>query len=100
VLFELYRAVSGFAEPPEDRPAEGNDAETEMVNEEDRARVREILAELPEKDRTILRWLFFDGRDKDAICRHLSVDREYLRVLVHRAKLRFRDEYLKRTRAR
>jgi RNA polymerase sigma-70 factor, ECF subfamily len=96
VLFELYRSGSRFADPPEDRPADTIDAETELVNAEDRARVREVLAEMPEKDRKILRWIFFDDRDKDAVCRHLSVDREYLRVLLHRAKQRFRAGYLKR----
>ncbi len=99
VLFELYRSESKIAEPPEDRPAEGKDAETGMVDEEARVQVRRVLEEMPEKDRKILRWLFFDERDKNTICSLLSVDREYLRVLVHRAKLRFRADYLKRTRA-
>jgi len=97
VLFELYRAESRMAAPLEDGPAEGKDAEAELVDEEGRRHVRRVLADMPEKDRQILRWLFFDERDKNAICRHLSVDREYLRVLVHRAKLRFRADYLKHT---
>jgi RNA polymerase sigma-70 factor (ECF subfamily) len=58
--------------------------------------VRSVLSELPEKDRKILRWLFFDERDKGEVCRALQVDREYLRVLVHRAKQRFRTDYLRR----
>lgn len=99
VLFELYRSESRIGEPPEDQPAEGKDAESEMVDEEDRKQVRQVLADMPEKDRKILRWLFFEERDKNSICSHLSVDREYLRVLVHRAKLRFRADYLKRIRA-
>ncbi len=99
VLFELYRSESKIADPPEDRPAEGKDAEAGMVDEEARVQVRRVLEELPEKDRKILRWLFFDERDKNTICTLLSVDREYLRVLVHRAKLRFRAEYVKRARA-
>ena len=41
----------------------------------------------------MLRWLFFDERDKDGICRELNVDRNYLRVLVHRAKMRFRERF-------
>lgn len=97
VLFELYRSESRLAEPPEDRPSEDKDAEEEMVDQEDRKQVRRVLADMPEKDRKILRWLFFEERDKDAICNHLSVDREYLRVLLHRAKQRFRSDYLKRT---
>ncbi len=98
VLFELYRSESKIADPPEDRPAEGKDAEAEMVDEEDRKQVRQVLAGMPEKDRKILRWLFFEERDKNSICSHLGIDREYLRVLVHRAKLRFRADYLKRNR--
>lgn len=96
VLFELYRAQSRFSPPPEDRPSEAPQAEEAMVGDEERSEVRRVMDELPEKDRTILRWLFFDERDKSEICRVLKVDREYLRVLLHRAKLRFRDDYLKR----
>ncbi len=98
VLFELYRSEAKIADPPEDRPAEGKDAEAGLVDEEDRVEVRRVLEQMPEKDRKILRWLFFEERDKNAICRMLSVDREYLRVLLHRAKLRFREDYLKRSR--
>jgi RNA polymerase sigma-70 factor (ECF subfamily) len=50
---------------------------------------------MPEKDRKILSWLFFEERDKGEICANLRVDREYLRVLLHRAKARFREDYLK-----
>jgi RNA polymerase sigma-70 factor (ECF subfamily) len=96
VLFEVYRAQSRFTEPLEDRPGDDLAAEDALVNEEERTQVRRVLNELPEKDRKILRWLFFDERDKGEICRILHVDREYLRVLVHRAKLRFRDDFLKR----
>jgi RNA polymerase sigma-70 factor (ECF subfamily) len=97
VLFELYRTQSRFCPPPEDRPAEDPLAEETVVGEEERREVRQVMDALPEKDRTILRWLFFDERDKGEICRTLKVDREYLRVLLHRAKLKFRDDYLKRT---
>jgi RNA polymerase sigma-70 factor, ECF subfamily len=96
VLFEVYRAQSRFTEPLEDRPGDDVAAEDALVSEEERTQVRRVLNELPEKDRKILRWLFFDERDKGDICRVLHVDREYLRVLVHRAKLRFRDDFLKR----
>jgi RNA polymerase sigma-70 factor (ECF subfamily) len=71
--------------------------EEELVTAEERRDVRQVLSELPEKDNLILRWLFFDEREKEDICRTLGVDREYLRVLVHRAKNRFRSDWLKRT---
>jgi RNA polymerase sigma-70 factor (ECF subfamily) len=97
VLFEVYRAQSRVVEPVEDRVSEEIPADTAMAGEEERTQVRSVLSELPEKDRKILRWLFFEERDKGEVCRALQVDREYLRVLVHRAKQRFRTDYLRRT---
>jgi RNA polymerase sigma-70 factor (ECF subfamily) len=67
-----------------------------MVDVQQQAEVRAVLTGMPEKERRILRWLFFEERDKDEVCRQLKVDREYLRVLLHRAKLRFRADFLKR----
>src|SRR5262249_1803001 len=58
-------------------------------------KVREILDKLPERDRRLLREVFLEERDKDAICRDFGVDREYLRVLLHRAKQSFKSLYLK-----
>ena len=45
-----------------------------------------LLSRLPPKERQLLTWLFFEGRDKDRICGDLQVDRDYLRVLLHRAE--------------
>ena len=96
VLFEVYRAQARTTEALEDRASEDTAADTTMVEEEERVQVRSVLSELPEKDRKLLRWLFFEERDKGEVCRVLQVDREYLRVLVHRAKQRFRTDYLRR----
>jgi RNA polymerase sigma-70 factor (ECF subfamily) len=96
VLFELYRSGSRTSsleegyDAPEDKP--GMDAI--LLAAEDRERVREALADLPPKDQDLLQWLFFEERDKDEICRVMNVDRNHLRVLVHRAKLRFRERFL------
>jgi RNA polymerase sigma-70 factor (ECF subfamily) len=40
--------------------------------------------------------VFLEERDREDICREFGVDREYLRVLLHRAKQVFKVEYLKR----
>jgi RNA polymerase sigma-70 factor (ECF subfamily) len=97
VLFELYRSSARTQPLPEDHdPVDERkpSAEAGLMSAEDRARVQHALAGLPEKEKDILRWLFFEEKDKDEICRELNVDRNYLRVLVHRAKARFRDRYL------
>lgn len=57
--------------------------------------VREILDDLAERDRRLLKEVFLEERDKDQVCRELGVDRNYLRVLLHRAKQTFKSRYLK-----
>jgi RNA polymerase sigma-70 factor, ECF subfamily len=64
------------------------------------AKIREILEELSEKDRRLLREVFLEERDKDEVCRDFGVDRDYLRVLLHRAKQSFKSLYLKNMAAR
>jgi len=56
-------------------------------------KVRQILDELPEKNRRLLKALFLEGRSKDDLCRDSRISREYLRVLVHRAKQSFKAHY-------
>jgi RNA polymerase sigma-70 factor, ECF subfamily len=50
---------------------------------------------MPVRDSSILKAVFLDERDREEICREIGVDREYLRVLLHRAKQDFKAEYLK-----
>ena len=93
VLAEHYRSSSRHA-PPHQQPAEtpgpGPDPETGFVNEERKRSVRAVLETLPDKDRQILRLIFLEELEKDEVCRIYQVDRDYLRVLLHRAKNRFR----------
>jgi RNA polymerase sigma factor (sigma-70 family) len=64
---------------------------------EHRTLVRAILSELPERDRHILFAKFFEDRDNDDVCGDFGVDRDYLRVLVHRAINKFGELYKKRS---
>jgi len=93
VLFEMYRSASRTSQLPEDYDTADrtSNAEAAIVAGEQRTRVRRALAALPQRERDLLTWLFFEGRDKDAICRDLHVDRNHLRVMLHRAKARFRE---------
>ena len=95
VLFEMYRADARTTELDEefDQADDRANAESSVMAAEERTQVREALASLPEKDRRLIHMLFFEGQDKDAVCRQLNVDRTYLRVLLHRAKARFREQF-------
>jgi len=99
VLFEIYRRQSKLAshssDEGEDVAQDRPDAETVLMGEETQARVRQVLSELPPKDKDLLNALFMEELDKDEICRRLGVDRSYLRVLLHRAKARFRAGFLR-----
>jgi RNA polymerase sigma-70 factor (ECF subfamily) len=81
----------------ENVPAEIIDLESQLVTEESRVRVREVLDGLSARDQRLLRAIFFEETPKDEICRQFGVDREYLRVLLHRAKQHFRERYLSTT---
>jgi RNA polymerase sigma-70 factor (ECF subfamily) len=95
ILFEMYRAGSRTTplDDEHDPPDQRSSAEAGIIADHERARVREALAGLPRKERDLLKWLFFEDRDKDVICRELKISRQYLRVLVHRAKARFRERF-------
>jgi RNA polymerase sigma-70 factor (ECF subfamily) len=101
VLHEHYR-VGTHDDPLEDEeerelPATNPDAVAVLGAKETEKKVREILEKLPERDRRLLREVFLEERDKDEVCRELGVDRNYLRVLLHRAKQAFKATYLKHT---
>ena len=93
VLMEHFRHKNRVIQFDEDAPEPRDartDLERELVTEESEDRVRSLVAELAPKDRNILKAVFLDERDKDSVCREFGVTRSYLRVVVHRAKERFR----------
>lgn len=100
VLFETYRSLGrvesldeeGRPEPPATTP----DALAIVAAGQMKEKVREILHHMAPRDRLLLKAVFLDERDRDEVCREFGVDREYLRVLLHRAKQEFKIEYAKR----
>jgi len=84
---------SHAGEEPVEVPDKVLDVDGLLVTQETVVRVRRILGQLPEKDRRILRRLYFEEEDKDSICNEFGVNRDYLRVLVLRAKDKFRGLY-------
>jgi len=100
VLFEHYRANSRSESlDEEDRPelpATGASAHDVAAANQLKAKVREILAGMPVRDRGVLKAIFLDERDREEVCREFGVDGEYLRVLLFRAKQNFKAEYVKR----
>jgi len=104
VLLEQYRASSRDSsledEEETDFPALTLDVLGAIAAKQMAEKIREILEEMPERDRRLLREVFLEERDKDEVCRDFGVDRDYLRVLLHRAKQSFKSLYLKNMAAR
>jgi len=104
VLMEQYRA-SNRIETLEDGVAERlvdtkTNALNLLISDDTRKLVRQILNGLNERDRNLLQAVLLDERDKDEICVELGVDRDYLRVLLHRAKASFRVMYARQVDAK
>lgn len=104
VLLEHYRSSSrddslDDEEEPE-IPATNIDVLGAIANKQMSEKIREILDQMPERDRRLLHDVFLEERDKDDVCNDFGVDREYLRVLLHRAKQAFKSLYLKNVESR
>lgn len=101
VLMEYYRA-EGRTESLEEQSdiamseSLSNSMDAALDSARNSARVRRVLEGLDKRDSDILRAVFLEEADKEDICRRFGVERDYLRVLVHRAKEKFKVHYLRR----
>jgi RNA polymerase sigma-70 factor (ECF subfamily) len=93
VLLEHYRAGSKDLPLGSDHlevPDTVLNLETLAISEETRRMVRKVLLQLPRRDQAILRAIFLEEMEKDEVCSQFDVGRDYLRVLLYRAKEKFR----------
>jgi len=100
VLLEHYRSSSRTTplNPDEGEveiPDQKADVLGTLISGQIAMRVREVLEGLSERDRRLLKAVFFEELDKDEVCRDFQVDRGYLRVLLHRAKQTFKSQFSK-----
>ncbi len=85
-----YNALDDLQIDPPDQAARPDEL---LAVQELRSKVHRILAGLSNRDRDILKCIFLEERDKDEVCRKLGVSRDYLRVLLCRAKEQFQKVY-------
>jgi len=97
VSLEYYRSLGKNQQMDDTHeiPDQVLDLEGMMVSKQSSEQVRKILSGLPARDRELLRAIFLEEKDKDTVCREIGVDRNYLRVLLHRAKNKFKAVYEK-----
>jgi RNA polymerase sigma-70 factor (ECF subfamily) len=102
VILEFFRRDGRLRQLPgeADEISSGQaSVELELVQSQRRAMVKTMLGELAPKDRQLLQRIFLDEDDKDLVCQEFKVTRDYLRVLLHRARGRLRAAITGRGRA-
>ncbi len=93
VMQEMFRRDRRFGEFPQEAgeiPSRQASAELGLLQDERTNLVKRALNELSAKDRALLQRIFLDEDNKDTVCEEFNVTREYLRVLLHRARSRLR----------
>jgi RNA polymerase sigma-70 factor (ECF subfamily) len=96
VLLEFYRSSARNPREKDERSEVADrtiDLDGLLVSQQICEHVRQVLDRISERDRRLLRAIFLEDKDKNQVCLELGVDREYLRVLLHRAKRSFREAY-------
>ena len=97
VLMEYYRAENRTESLDEQSDiADSSSLEAAFDSARNTARVRRVLDTMPQRDSDILKAVFLEEAEKEEICRRFGVERDYLRVLLHRAKEKFKAQYLRR----
>jgi len=103
VLLETWRSQKRHPSVPEtgwDPADRGANPERALLTAEQRGAVRAVIDEMPEQDRQLLAAVFLEEQDREVVCARLGVGRDYLRVLLHRAKRQFRMRYASTERPR
>jgi len=96
VTLELTRRENKYEGTERDfdeRPDLTQDADAHLIDEQRRRDVQKTLAQLEDRDRNLLRAIFLEELSSAEVCRRFDVEPGYLRVLVFRAKARFRQAY-------
>jgi RNA polymerase sigma-70 factor, ECF subfamily len=102
VILESFRRDKRVSPLPDDAGEISSgqpSVEGELIQNQCKELVKQALGELAPKDRELLKRIFLDEHDKDAVCQEFKVNRDYLRVLLHRARGRLRTSLKGRGRA-
>ena len=94
VLLEYYREPVAVMAPehtdvPDPAPGPFHRLQSNRIG----VSVRKVIGTLDPRDAAILTAVFLEEKDREEICREFGVDAQYLRVLLHRAREKFRKAY-------
>ena len=93
VLFEKFREYKRYGSmdtPSDELPDDRIEVDKPLIDEERKCVVSRVLAKLRRRDVDLLRMVFLEEVDRADACRRLGISQSGLRVVLHRAVVRFR----------
>jgi RNA polymerase sigma-70 factor, ECF subfamily len=87
------RFVSIDKDDAPELPAASLDLVKIISDQQSKEKLQKVLEQLPERDRRVLHAIVFEERDKDEVCREFGINRDNLRLILHRAKERLKSLY-------
>jgi len=93
VVMEFGRAGSRitYTDEPPDAPDNGVNSERDLIDRERRDQVRTLLTKMSSKNQRLLTAVFLEERPLDDVCNEFRIDRNYLRVLLFRARTQLKQ---------
>jgi RNA polymerase sigma factor (sigma-70 family) len=99
---EFSRAGSRltFTDETPDAPDLRGSSESELIDRERRAEVHGLLSRMSPRNQRLLKAVFLEERPPDEVCDEFGIDRNYLRVLLFRARTELKQAVKKGGRSR
>ena len=83
--------------PPDVIDLTARSPEAQLAIDEQRRTVQAVIKDMSPRDKEVLGAIFLHEDERDRLCARLGVSKDYLRVLLHRAKKTLKDRYLTAT---
>jgi RNA polymerase sigma-70 factor, ECF subfamily len=93
VVMEFSRAGSRitYTDETPDTPDNRVDSERALIDRERRSLVRTLLTRMSRKNQRLLTAVFLEEKTLDEVCGEFGIDRNYLRVLLFRARTQLKE---------
>lgn len=75
------------------------DLDAPLISRQCKKDVEAVFGELSPRDREVLRAVFLEEEERSEVCKRFKVEPDNLRLLLHRARLRFKKVYTKKVMA-
>ena len=92
-----FEPLARADEPPDVLDHAARSPEAQIALEEQRLAVQAVIRDMTQRDREVIAAILLDEEERGRVCAQLGVTKDYLRVLLHRAKKELKTRYLTAT---